>query len=267
VIRRDTTNDDGRDAWLLVPQIDHAEVAGKLADAWQFDSTMAGVVGDLRAAVHRHDDGWAEWDARPGVDSKSGRPVNFDEMRLADSLSIWGRSIEYATHRGPLLGYFVAGHFTRLLRRFDSWRGDSAREDLAREFLTRQEADMSESLHRLSADREVAERGVAYLQFFDAVSLWLCCAERQEPRCIDLAGGEGWTFLPAPAGEGNWQTAVDPWPLSVPQIEIEVHGRLIPCAHYRSTDELLSATIAEDLVLRWRLVPDSPAGQRERGMR
>ncbi len=104
MIRRDTTTDDGRAAWLLVPQIDHAKLSGNLADVWRLDSTMAKLADELRTAIHRHDDGWVEWDAHPGVDPLSGRPVNFDEMRLADSLPIWSRSIDHATERGPLLG-------------------------------------------------------------------------------------------------------------------------------------------------------------------
>ena len=143
MIRRDITADDGRPGWLLVPQIAHAELAGALADVWPLDGIPEDLAGELLVATHRHDDGWADWDSRPGVDPQSGRPIEFDEMRLADSLPIWTLSIDEAAARRPIQAYFVAGHFTRLLRRFDSWRGDAAREDLARGFLTEQNSNMA----------------------------------------------------------------------------------------------------------------------------
>ena len=116
VIRRDITAAAGRPGWLLVPQIAHAELSGSLADVWQFAGLRPAEFEDnLRTAAHCHDDGWVDWDARPEIDLKQGRPVNFDEMRPADSLPIWTRSILEAASRYPLVGYFVAGHFTRLL--------------------------------------------------------------------------------------------------------------------------------------------------------
>jgi hypothetical protein len=272
VIRRDITTADGRPGWLHVAQIAHAELAGNLADVWRLEGLRPAlrpaeveVEGDLRTAVHRHDDGWLDWDTRPGVDAKLGLPVNFDEMRLPDSLSIWSRSIESAAARGPLIGYFVAGHFTRLLRRFNSWRNDPALDVFSREFLTRHDAEMDrwrrqeaepgspDSGHEL-ADRD--RRGVSYLQLFDAISLWLCCAERHEPWRAELSAGEGWTFSPVGGGTPDrQQVRIEPWPLGVTHCDLAVRGWVVPRAHYRSTDELLAATIADDVTIAWRLVP------------
>jgi Protein of unknown function (DUF3891) len=271
VIRRDITAADGRPGWLLVGQIAHAELAGNLADVWRLEGLRpalrpAEVEGDLRTAVHRHDDGWLDWDARPGVDPKLGRPVNFDEMRLADSLAIWSRSIVEAAARGPLVGYFVAGHFTRLLRRFNSWRSDPALELLAREFLDRHDAQMARwlvewqenepvSAESRSEQSDRARRGVSYLQLFDAISLWLCCDERHEPWRAELSAGEGWTFSPVGGGTPDrQQVRIEPWPLGATQCDLAVRGRGVPRAQYASTDELLAATIASDVTIAWRLV-------------
>ncbi len=263
MIRRDISADNGRPGWLLVPQIAHAELAGALADVWRLDGIPEDLAGDLRWAIHRHDDGWADWDSRPGVDPQSGRPIEFDEMRLADSLPIWTLSIDEAAARRPIQAYFVAGHFTRLLRRFDSWRGDAAREDLARGFLTEQNSNMelwlaawqngSSSLPN-GARQSTAERGVDGLQFFDAVSLWFCCAERQAPERIELAPGEGWTFSPLGVEQGWRLVRIEPWPLTVESCQLAVSGRVVPRAHYQSTDEMLAVATAKELELRCGVV-------------
>jgi Protein of unknown function (DUF3891) len=269
VIRRDITAADGLPGWLLVGQIAHAEISGGLADVWRLTGLQpADAESDLRIAGHCHDDAWRDWDARPGVDPKLGRPVNFDEMRLSDSLAIWRESIAAAAARGPLVGYFVAGHFTRLLRRFDSWRARPELELLARDFLARQDANMAgwltnwqESPAASKSSRsefsESARRGISYLQLFDAISLWLCCAERQEPWRIELSDGEGWTFAPCGGVATECQEVrIEPWPLTVATCDLAVvGGRVVPRARYPSTDELLAATIATDMGLRWRLIP------------
>ncbi|HTU26412.1 MAG TPA: DUF3891 family protein [Pirellulales bacterium] len=266
MIRRDIITPDRRPAWLLIPQIAHAELAGNLAEVWRLDALgSAEVAADLRMAIHRHDDGWSDWDTRPGIDPKLGRPVNFDEMRLADSLAIWTRSIDEAVARGPLVGYCVAGHFTRLLRRFDSWRRDRALEALAREFLGRQEGNMAHwlvdwqgakgaSIDGMGAD--VARRGVSYLQFFDAISLWFCCADRMEPWKADLTDGESWTFSPsAGLAQGCQEVRISPWPLTVDRFNLTAGGRAVLAAEYRSTDEMLASTVAPELTLSWHLRP------------
>ena len=268
MIRRDITTEDGQTGWLLVPQIAHAELAGNLADLWRLTGLGSPEAEkQLRTATHWHDDGWFDWDSLPGVDAKFGQPVNFDEMRLADSLAIWSQSIEHAAGPAPLVGYFVAGHFTRLLRRFDSWRKDPALEAMAREFLASQDANMARWLAEGQGSQpasaagpseqwEVARRGVSYLQLFDAISLWFCCAVRDEPWRVQLSAGEGWTFSPVGGGGKDCQQVrIEPWPLTSGHCDLAVSGLVVARARYQSTDELLEGTIATDVTIAWRLVP------------
>ncbi len=88
---------------------------------------------------------------------------------------------------------------------------------------------------------------MAYLQFFDAVSLWLCCAERDEPRRIELIRGEGWTFSPAGQDQGCRLVRIEPWPLTVGSCKLLVSGQAVPGAHYRSTDEMLAVAAAIEI--------------------
>ena len=152
-----------------------------------------------------------------------------------------------------------------MLRRFDSWRKDPALQLLAREFLARHDANMAIWLAEWQQGElpegggepsETARRGVSYLQLFDAISLWLCCAERHEPWRAQLLEGEGWTFSPVGGGaENRQQVKIEPWPLSAPLCDLAVHGTLVPRAKYASTDELLAATIASRVAVSWSLVP------------
>ena len=128
---------DGAEAWILISQIDHAQLAARLAAHWrgpaadQLEPRL-----ELLAAIEHHDDGWAGWEAKPGVDDVTGRPLAFDEMLLGESLAIWRHSITAAEAFGPLAAYCVAGHFCALLERFDSCApGGPAKQKLAESFL------------------------------------------------------------------------------------------------------------------------------------
>ncbi|HUG91584.1 MAG TPA: DUF3891 family protein [Planctomycetaceae bacterium] len=99
----------GRD-WLLISQIDHARLAGALAEAWNFTGTrFAALRDDLVQAVRQHDEGWAAWEQLPAVDPESGRPRDFTEMPMPEATGIWGRSIAFCLEHhappstGPLL--------------------------------------------------------------------------------------------------------------------------------------------------------------------
>src|SRR5690242_18324673 len=97
MIRRLEQHPDRGDSWLLIPQIEHARLAGRLAENWgaaPFGTLPAR--DELIVAVEHHDDGWADWDRRPAVDAERGTPIEFTEMPLADALGIWRQSIDIA---------------------------------------------------------------------------------------------------------------------------------------------------------------------------
>jgi hypothetical protein len=99
----------GRD-WLLISQVEHARLAGELAEAWNFNGgRMVAVRDELVQAVRQHDEGWAVWELSPTVDPETGRPRDFTEMPMPTATGIWSRSIAYclehhpASAMGPLL--------------------------------------------------------------------------------------------------------------------------------------------------------------------
>src|SRR5262245_48839151 len=145
MIRREVKDETGQVRWVLIPQIEHALLAFRLAEHWgQGSFAPLEPRAELLWAVAHHDDGWRDWDASPGVDPVHGRPRSFTEMEIADSVAIWSGSIETAAAAGPLQGYVVAGHFCVLARRASAWRNADPAWDQAEAFLRKYEALMQD---------------------------------------------------------------------------------------------------------------------------
>lgn len=257
MIRRDMSRPDGTSAWLLIPQISHAHLAGALSAAWRGPQfALFEPAGELQAAIMHHDDGWKSWDAEPGVDPDTGQPANFTEMLLGESLAIWRHSIADAKQFGHLAAFAVAGHFCALLRRFDSWKESQAKRLLAEKFLTyhdRQMIDwlsMWQSEDRTGRSTATAETAISWLQFFDALSLWFCTASRTAPESFVAPGGTLVTFTPL----ANDRIAVDPWPWPLPSLELKVVGQSVPAEPYADA-KALAAAPHQEVALAWRLEP------------
>ncbi|HET6880029.1 MAG TPA: DUF3891 family protein [Pirellulales bacterium] len=248
----------GTQRWTLISQVEHARLSGALAEAWDEDR-FAGLPRDeLVAAIAHHDDGWSAWEVSPKVDPKSGRPLDFTETPLPDSLAIWRESIARAEQFGPLAAYMVSGHFSALLERFNSrWKSDSTLERLAQGFLQEQRSDRERFLdkwrhHDNQEEGQVAaERAVAWLQTFDALSLWLCCAERSEAETFHPPDTESVTFSP---NGGPYALEVSPWPFGGQSLEVEAVGRSIIAQRYANSSDLVTSP-AEPVTLRWSLRP------------
>jgi hypothetical protein len=237
------------DEWLLISQIDHARLAGDLAAAWGAPPFAPLVPRDeLLWAIYHHDDGWHAWEQSPDVDPKTGRPRSFTEMEIDDSLAIWGASIDPAFEVGPLEGYAVAGHFCALARRVAAWKSSDPRWPAVNDFLAHNDRLMNQA--RQHFPEEVASHAVTWLQFFDALSLWLCCAPATEPDRAEPPGGPELTLSPLAAEA----IRIAPWPFTVPAVNLEVPARAVPAHPYRDRAELASAA-AHTVRIRWDFLP------------
>lgn len=259
MIRRTDVDASKQAHWILISQVEHARLSGVLASAWGHRPfAPLDPRDEIVAAVRHHDDGWSAWEVAPKVDPQSGSPLDFTEMPLADSLAIWRESIAVAEKIGPLAAYMVSGHFSALLRRFSSrWHSDPASAALARGFLDQQTErqahwlDLRFAGRASDARRGDAERAVAWLQMFDALSLWFCCAARSEPEIADPPGGPKLTLQPT---KDPYHITVLPWPFVEPRVELTAVGRAIAIAHYANPSDLATAA-AQPVTLRWELVP------------
>ncbi len=258
MIRRTQTITD-RESWALIAQIDHAHVAGQVAAVWAdlpFDRAAA---DELIEGVFHHDDGWADWDAHPDIDPAKRRPRQFTEMPLDESLAIWRKSIDVAERIGPLAAYAVSGHFSGLIRHTNRWQKTPGSEDAAAHaFLNEQDCRRAQWLEAwLSADTrhtaEQAQRAVEMLQFFDALSLWLCCAERSEPHRMTSPTGTPLTFTPHVITATEQSIVIEPWPLTTSELRLDVDARTVHVIDYTSREELSMAS-STTVHLAWRLV-------------
>ena len=241
----------------MIAQIEHARLAARLAEHWGAgDFAPLWPRRELLWAIEHHDDGWRDWDVAPGIDPDSGWPRSFTEMDPVDSAAIWSASIDTARRAGPLETYVVAGHFCALARRVKSWLSEETRRDVVEPFLARFEALMAGCLNEWQAadparnTRAAAELALAQLQFFDALSLWFCCSESSETEDVQAPAGP--LLILAPQIPERVELA--PWPLLVPQLDVEAEGRLVPAKVYGSREEL-AAVSAQSARLRWHLQP------------
>jgi hypothetical protein len=258
MIRREIVESDSRKCWLLISQIEHARIAGELAAAWRGPLLEPAAAHDeLLAAIAHHDDGWAAWERRPGVDPQTGRPRDFTEMVLADSLAIWEQSIAGAEHIGPMAAWAVSRHFCVLLEHSlvdkephpgsDAWRGqDFLRTQSLRQRLWRQRIT---DRYPTSDPGLLSDRGRTWLQRFDWISLWLCCSRAPAPLSLEFPYGPR-----RRCSVRGFDVTVEPWPFAADRLELQAPAREVAAGVYRTPMSLEQAE-SQARTLRWTLHP------------
>jgi hypothetical protein len=254
MIRRDVLSADGRPEWLLISQVKHAEISGTICEYWSAVQALpADVLSEVLVAVEEHDDGWMEWEQAPEVDAETGRPREFTEMPLSESLVIWSRSIDKSIELGDLAPYMISGHFCALMHRFTHWRHQGLQVvALGEAFLSEQQTKQAiwlehwRAVDTVTRTVELAQQAVRWLQLFDALSLWLCCAEQKDTQEFEPPVGPKFTLIP----RSPEVILVQPWPFDVMSLYLPISGRRIPARKYRDSQELaMTAFVLDGLEL------------------
>jgi hypothetical protein len=233
-----------------------------LARAWgnerfsAFDSYPGLLFG-----VEHHDDGWRDWDAAPRINTASGMPRSFMEMRMRDSTAIWTESIAICSAE-PLAGIFVSRHFCYLAEHVrNNARADADNSNSVEEFLLEQkdvetrlaqqaDAEFSSQRDKLEGAFDLGFRAV---RFFDAVSLWLCCAEQHEPEEIRTPSGESVRLVP----KRLLQIAIAPYPFGVTSLQVAAPTRRVVAREYENDAEFQAAFSAAPIeLLTWSIRPE-----------
>ena len=104
-----------------------------------------------------------------------------------------------------------------------------------------------EHVGRNEAKSDLALRTV---QFFDSVSLWLCCAERHEPERVVAPTGESLTLIP----ETAYEIALDPYPLADESLRLQSPARRIAARSYKDEADYRAAFNAAPVeFLNWTI--------------
>ena len=139
------------------------------------------------------------------------------------------RDVFEQTHRigggSTLAGIWVSRHFTFLAER--AREHDKAGAPIWGEFIEEQRHFQSswaaEIQKEFGAKRAYAliDQGTRWLQFFDLLSLWLCCGERTETESFETPNNQIVHFTPLKSGE----IAVEPYPFSAPALLLNADAK------------------------------------------
>lgn len=206
---------DAGNAWQVVLQIDHADLAGEFARAW---SEQGPRHASLVIAAARHDDGWAVWERAPRVD-ESGKPVNFLDVDVRSHLAFYRAGIAAITEHDADAGLLVSMHGAGIYRqRYGLDPGLALTrapevQELVDAFVAEQEAKFGGGPGALQAEYEL-------LQLFDRFSLYFCMR--------DVEGGEeaelqGYRLEPL----APWHVRVSPYPFDESPARFSLVRRLI----------------------------------------
>lgn len=174
------TQKQAADEWQLVTQADHAALAGEMARRLKIPD-FPNLDAEIIAAISVHDDGWKQVDD-PGASkvNRQGRPLSFFEESPADIFRAWKGSIAAATQVAPIAGILVSEHFCRIARDFS--RSPTTPPEVAQVLTTfverenAQQEDLRGQQSRSDAEIQVL---VDVLQFFDLLSLYICCGPQE----------------------------------------------------------------------------------------
>lgn len=246
-------------SWLVISQVDHARIAAEIATVWGSDELSPLPWPEILVpAIRMHDDGWKEWEAEPQVDPVSGGPRNFTEMPMPEATAIWSRSIAQAAKKHPLAGLWVSKHFAHLaMMARPARRADKTEKAAIDQFVIGQKTLRSSfrraalsMFHDIPELEAAIEVGFKWLQFFDALSLWICCALETEPATFSLPDDRQLTAQP----QSSENIVLTPWPLKPKLLTLSLSARRIVSRPYPDAAQLEEALLfGSPASLHWRL--------------
>jgi Protein of unknown function (DUF3891) len=215
------------DAWQVVLQTDHADLAGQFANSW---SDSAAATESLKIAARRHDDGWAVWERAPRVDV-DGKPVNFLDVDVRSHLAFYRAGIAAITEHDPQSGLLVSMHGAGIYRQrygLDPGLGLSRAPEAQEEI----EAFVAEQEAKFGGEPGAHRRDYELLQLFDRLSLYFCMRDVESGEVAEV---QGYSLEPV----GPWHVRISPYPFGAAQAEFSLLRRVLPKA---GVQDILSAT-------------------------
>lgn len=232
---------DAGDAWQIVLQTDHADLAWQLAAAWGGDGfARPQPYEPLLHAAARHDDGWAVWERRPRL-ARAGagaEPQSFFTVPPAVHLVFYRAGVAVVADEDPHAGLLVSMHMSGLYRgRYGVMPSsprelDDATRALVDAFVHEEEARQAALRRALDVDEAWRWTAYALLQVFDVVSLYFGLADVEtgtRGACEGVpttVGGDPVRIAIEPLGP--WRVRFDPHPFAEDRVELSLRRRLVP---------------------------------------
>lgn len=209
--------------YVFITQPDHAALSRRIMERWVplRDHPRA---ASVLLAIGEHDNGWAEADAGPLVDSSSGEPLDFIESPAAVRQGVWPRGVARLA-ADPWAAALVAHHGIAV---YDRYRGDPDWEA----FFPRMESLRDSLVSR--TDRGLTDLLLDYrfVRLGDLISL-VFCTHWTEPQRY-----EEWTV----SRDGD-VVFVTPGLFDSESIAIRISAKRLPLVPYRTSGQLQAALV------------------------
>ena len=237
---------EGGDAWQVVLQVHHGDLAGRLAAAWGNDIfEPPRRRRSLVVAATRHDDGWAVWERWPQLADGENRPLPFFEVQAPSHLAFYRAAIVDITRQDPYSGLLVSMHGAGIYR--DRYGvhpslkviSPSAYRDEVDSFVDEMEASYPRLIAQSNVSEEERWTDYKLLQVFDHLSLYFSGLFDLEPGTehvlertpVDYDGEEVDLKVVSIAPFGPFSptsVTMDPFPFAESPARFTLERRLLP---------------------------------------
>ena len=225
------------DAVICIPRPSHSWLSGQLVRAWGNDGfARPAPYEEVCLGAALHDIGWLEWEAEPTLNSETGLPHNFLDMKPPTHTRLWTKGVRQALAFGRYPALLVSLHAKTIYTTFFDFNKaapDDAR--LIRSFLDTQEDFQRATVEALAADPRMApdvtpdaiERNRRLVAATDRMSLEICWGITGEvaiPGVPTATGDVTELHIRSPHGDPADLT-LSPWPFAADRVEVFCEGR------------------------------------------
>jgi hypothetical protein len=238
------------EAHFISMMAEHNDLCGQFARAFgNAEFERLDPFEEMVFVVGHHDRGWAEWDAAPDLDDKTGMPCGLTSTPIPTAIETNRKSPDFNEDRHPYCGLLSSMHSWGLYNErygFTAFRvrpGASTSVPIVQGFESETRAVLDNEIARqerlraaLAADpatRDWVEekhlmQNYKQLQFFDTLALYF------NLRHADERGEETYVHVPKSADEdasvtvrpqGDGVYAMDPFPFAGDRLEVACKGR------------------------------------------
>lgn len=253
--------DNGR--LLVFRQYDHAGVTGEVTAHWGNDRFQRpDPYESCVIAAGNHDIGWIEPDEEPLMDENKKRPMHFLDLDARRHAEFYKVGVERVLEKDLYAGLLVGMHWTGLYT--GRWGWDSVNTgrlsgygEEERPFLEaiiaeheKRELELKRQLwDPMQTSRSEFERRLwdnfDLLQVWDLLVLFICLNDLSKPATQVIKNVPVAPYEPNVDLEvrslGDGRVSLDPYPLSVPELQVSVRARWIDDRDYRDRADARAA--------------------------